>query len=75
MLQRLKWFAQAIAQPSAIQIALFPEFVEVANELMEALKTLPERETMRGLANHVLEQMFWPKSPHPFVATYTVRHC
>lgn len=109
MLERLRWSAQAIAQPSTVQIELFPEFVEVADELalvweeaiqdldgirthsqhaqiaaieeldafmisisgksheqlwtMDALKSSQEWQTMRELANRVLEQMFWPKSP------------
>ena len=38
MLASLKRSAQAIAQPSAVQLALFPEFVEVADELALALE-------------------------------------
>lgn len=41
----MKWFTQAIAQQPAIQIKLFPNFVEVADELAlgweEALRELP----------------------------------
>lgn len=33
MLERLRWFAQAIYQQPSVQIDLFPSFVEVADEL------------------------------------------
>ena len=33
MLERMQWFTQAIAQQPSTQIELFPEFVEVADEL------------------------------------------
>lgn len=45
----MKWFTQAIAQQPAIQIKLFPNFVEVADELAlgweEALRELPSVQT------------------------------
>ncbi|MTW14585.1 hypothetical protein GM658_28655 [Pseudoduganella eburnea] len=120
MLERLRWSAQSIAQPSAVQIALFPEFVEVADELalgweeaihdlkgicthlqpaqiaaieeldafmasisgqshaqlwtMDALKTSPEWQTLRELANQVLEQMLWPKTPPSVRSDIYVTH-
>lgn len=45
MLERMMWFAQAISQPDNIQVRLFPEFVEVADELAlgweQAFEELP----------------------------------
>lgn len=43
------WFAQAIAQPANIQVQLFPEYAEVADELAlgweQALEELPSAHT------------------------------
>jgi hypothetical protein len=45
MLEKMKWYAQAIAQQPDIRISLFPAFVEVADELAlgweQALAELP----------------------------------
>jgi len=48
MLNKMKWSTQAIALPPAIQVTLFPTFVEVADELAlgweEAFAELPHVE-------------------------------
>jgi len=33
MISRIEWATRAIAQPAAIQLSLFPEFVEASDEL------------------------------------------
>jgi len=52
MLEKLKWSVQAIAQPSAVQIQLFPEFVEVADEL--ALRWEEAIQDLQVMRTHLL---------------------
>lgn len=71
--ERLKWALQALVQPSAVQLQLYPEFVCVPDELAldfdEALRCIDQpdlsREQWRGLAavHALLESMSGPDKP------------
>jgi len=61
MTEHMKWAVQALALPAARQVELFPEFVNVADELVlaleDAIETKHEDRSIEGVALAKLREL------------------
>ena len=55
--KKFEWSLKALAQPAKIQVALFPSFVNVADELALCWEEVIDDEDFSGFSNQVTEKI------------------